>query len=144
MRPIAAALLALALGGCGLISFRKPPTDEELALTHSVRAYYGEVQRAFAAGNAQALSSLFDPSITRPMSKPEIDAWAEKFFADHGRARFHILAFSIDDVGYEKAEVTLKYAVETVDGKGGFAATEHDTLVKREGRWYTRSWERQP
>lgn len=144
MRARALALLPLlaALSGCGFISFRQPPTDDELRLTGEVRAYYAEVQRAFATGNPQALSSLFDASITRPMSKPQIDAWAEKFFAEHGRARFHIMSLEIDDVGHEQAEVTLKYAVEPADGKGGFAATEQDSLVKRGGRWYTRAWER--
>jgi hypothetical protein len=141
-RALAFLALLAASSGCGVVSFRKPPTDEELRLTGEVRSYYAEVQRAFAAGNPQALSSLFDASITRPMSKAEIDAWAEKFFAEHGRARFRILSFEIDDLGHEQALVTLKYAVEPADGTGGFGATEQDSLVKRNGRWYTRSWER--
>lgn len=142
MRRVPLIALLLALSGCGFVSFRKAPTDEEVRLTGEVRAYYAEIQRAFAAGNTQALSSLFDASITRPMSKPEIDAWAEKFFAEHGRARFRILSFEIDDLGHEQAQVTLKYAVEPADGKGGFGGTEQDSLVKRGGRWYTRAWER--
>lgn len=142
-----AALLLSALGllaGCGWISFRKPPSDDELRLTREIKLYYAEIQRAFAAGNPQALSSLFDSSIVKPMSKPAIDAWAEKFFAEHGRARFHILSFALDDVGFDRALVTLKYQVEPADGKGGFGGTEQDTLVKRSGRWYTSSWEKLP
>lgn len=134
--------LAVLLSGCGWVSFRKPPTDDELRLSSEVRSYYTEVQQAFAAGNAQGLSSLFDPSIVSPLTKPQVQAWAEKFFAVHGRARFRILSLTIDDLGLQRAIVTLEYAVETPDGKGGFGGTERDTLVRRSGRWYTAAWEK--
>jgi hypothetical protein len=137
-------IAALSLAGCGWISFRKPPSDDETRLTREVKAFYTEIQRAFAVGNAQALTSLFDPSITRPMTKPEVQAWAETFFAAHGRARFKILSLTIEDIGFLRAVVTLKYQVEPADGKGGFGATEEDTLVKRTGHWYVASWEKVP
>lgn len=133
---------AAGLAGCGWIGFRRPPTDDELRLSAEVRSYYTQVQGAFAGGDAQALSSLFDAGIVAPMTKAQVDAWAEKFFAEHGRARFRILALEIDDLGLQRAVVTLKYAVETPDGKGGFAGTERDTLVRRGGRWYTAAWEK--
>jgi hypothetical protein len=140
MRPLGAALL-LALQGCGFISFAKPATDQEIRLRGELRGYYTEVQRAFAAGNSQALASLFDPSIVRPMNHAEIEAWGEKFFADHGPAKLKIVAVDIRDMGAEHAVVELQYAVEPVRNGGGFSAREMDTLVKRNGRWYVREWE---
>lgn len=144
MRRWVFLLLSVGLVGCGWISFRKPPSDDELRLSEEVRSYYTEVQRAFAAGNAQALSALFDAGIAWPMTKAQVEDWAETFFAEHGRAHFRILELTIDDLGLARAVVTLKYAVETPDGKGGFAGSERDTLVRRAGRWYTASWERGP
>ena len=144
MRRWVAVALSVGLAGCGWVGFRKPLGDDELRLSSEVRAYYAEVQRAFAAGNAQALSALFDAGIVAPMTKPQVDAWAEKFFAEHGRARLRILALTIDDLGLQRAVVTLRYSVVTPDGKGGFAGAERDTLVRRAGRWYTAAWEKLP
>ena len=144
MRPWALLTLAAGLAGCGWIGFRKPPTDDELRLSSEVRSHYVEVQQAFASGNAQALAALFDAGLAAPMSKPQVEAWAERFFAEHGRARLRILSLEIDDLGLARAVVTLKYAVETPDGKGGFAGTERDTLVRRSGRWYMAAWEKAP
>ena len=40
--------LALALGGCGYVSFARRMSDQELLLRSDVRAYYSAVQLAFA------------------------------------------------------------------------------------------------
>ena len=139
-RLLGAALLATA--GCGYVSFRKPMTDDELRLEREIRGYYAEIRAAFAAGNPQSLATLFDPNITSPMSRPEVERWAEKFFAEHGRAHFKIEGFSLDELAFERAVVTLRYRVDTPDGRGGFGGAERDTLVKKSGRWYTAAWER--
>lgn len=144
MRALVVIAASLALGGCGWIGFRKHLTDDEIRLQREVRAYYAEVQRAFAAGNSQALSSLFDPSIVKPMTKKEVEAWAEKFFAENGRGHFKLLSLSLDDLGRERAVVTIRYEVTTPSGKGGFGGSEQDTLVKRSGRWYTAAWVKLP
>lgn len=142
MRPALLAAAALALAGCGWISFQRPPTDDELRLEREVRGYYTQVGTAFAAGNAQALTSLFDPSITEPMTRPEIAKWAEEFFAKHGRAGFKIASIDFEQLAFERAVVTIRYRVTTPDGQGGFEGAEIDTLVKKNGRWYTARWEK--
>lgn len=141
-RTIAACAALLLLSGCRYVSFARPRSDDELRLEREVRAYYNEVRLAFAAGNSQALSSLFDPNITKPMTKAQVDAWADKFFNEHGRARFRIKHFELEELGFERAVVLLEYAVEPSSGHGGFGGSERDTLVKRGGRWYTASWEK--
>jgi hypothetical protein len=143
MRALAVSA-AILLSGCGSIGFQKHLTDDELRLQREVRDYYAQVQRAFAAGNSQALASLFDASIVKPMTKKEIEAWGEKFFGEHGRGAFKLKSLTLDDLGRERAVVTIKYEVTTPTGKGGFGGTEQDTLVKRSGRWYTAEWEKLP
>jgi hypothetical protein len=127
---------------CSYISFQRPPTDDEILLRQSLKAYYNEVQSAFAAGNPAALASLFSPSITRPMTQGEIRAWADKFFAEHGRARFKIKGLEIEELSFVRAVVTLTYSVETPDGKGGFAGTERDILERARGRWSIAAWDK--
>jgi hypothetical protein len=144
MRAGWAILTSFLIGGCGWISFRKPPTDDELRVERELRLYYTEVKRSFAVGNPQALASLFDASITRPMSKPEIERWSEDFFKAHGRASFTIQKFELDELGADRAVVTIRYRVDTPDGKGSFAGVESDELVKRNGRWYIAGWEKLP
>jgi hypothetical protein len=136
------ALIALCLAGCGWISFRKPPTDDELRVERELRLYYTEIKRSFAVGNSQALASLFDSSITRPMSKPEIERWGEDFFKAHGRASFTIQKFELDELGADRAAVTIRYRVDTPDGQGSFSGAETDELIKKSGRWYIAGWEK--
>lgn len=138
------AACALLLSGCGWVSFRKTPSDDELRLEREVRAFYSEIQSAFAAGNPQALASLYDASISKPMTKPEIEAWIEKFFAEHGRGSMSYSSFSIDELGHARAVVTLAYKVETPDGAGNFGGSERDSLIKRGGRWYMAGWQTLP
>ena len=137
-----AVLAAALLAGCGYVSFRKPPTDQEIRTRAELREYYEGVQRAFAAGNSQALASMFDASITKPMSKPQIEKWAEDFFKEHGRAAFRVVKLELDELGPGRAVATLTYKVETPSGKGSFGGTVRDELVKRHGRWYMTAWEK--
>jgi len=141
-RALLLAVTALAFAGCGWISFQRPLSDDELRLERDVRSYYTEVAAAFATGNAQALTSLFDPSITEPMTRPDIAKWAEDFFAKHGRAGFKIVSLDFEQLAYERAVVDIRYRVTTPDGQGSFAGSEIDTLVKKNGRWYTARWEK--
>lgn len=144
MRQLLAALTCLTLSGCGWISFRKPPTDDEIRLRAELKSYYGDVQTAFAVGNAQGLAVLFDPSITTPMTKREIEAWGDKFFGEHGRASFKLEKFELDEMGAGRAVATIRYSVTTPTGKGSFGGTERDELVKKNGRWYVSAWEKIP
>lgn len=139
--PLALALLA---SGCGWVSFGRRMSDDELRLRSEVKSYYGQVARAFAAGNPDALASLFDPSIARPMSHAEVKTWAQGFFAKNGRAGFRVESLEIESIGPAEAVVLLRYRVETPDGKGDFAGTERDTLSRRKGRWYIAAWEKLP
>lgn len=136
-------LAALVLSSCGYVSFERAKTPDEVRLEQSVRAYYGDVRRAFAVGNADALTALFSPSITHPMTQAQIRAWAEKFFSEHGRARMRIDRLDVDELGFVRAVVTLTYRVETPDGKGAFGGTERDVLERRDGRWFVASWDKQ-
>ena len=138
------AILVLFVSGCGFISFRKPRTDDELRVERELRLYYTEIKSSFAVGNSQSLASLFDSNITRPMSKPEIEKWAEDFFKAHGRASFTIQKFELDELGADRASVTIHYRVEPQDGKGAFGGAETDELIKKGGRWYIAGWEKLP
>jgi hypothetical protein len=138
-------LLAAAVGlsSCGYVSFERAKTPDEVRLEQSVRGYYGDVRRAFAVGNADALTSLFSPSITHPMTQAQIRAWADKFFAEHGRARMRVEKLDVDELSFVRAVVTLSYRVETTDGKGSFGGAERDVLERRDGRWFIASWDKE-
>ena len=109
-----------------------------------IRSYYGEVKQAFALGLPEALTLLFSPSITKPMTHEEIRAWAEKFFGDNGPSRFIIEELDIQELGAGRAVVLMKYHVETKSGKGDFRGTELNTLKKKHGRWRMTEWEKLP
>lgn len=141
MRIIPLALLLL-VSACGYVSFGRKVSDDELRLRTDVRAYYDEVVTAFAAGNAETLTSLFDGAIAKPMTREQIAAWGKDFFGKHGPTRFKIEAIEYERLGYENAVVLLTYRVETKDGKGDFGGTERDYLVKRGKRWIITSWEK--
>ena len=134
------ALLALT-ASCGWVSFGRRVSDDELRLRSEVKAYYDEVARAFAAGNAEALAGLFDPANAKPMTRPQIKAWAVKFFREHGRATFKVEKLEFDRLGFESGVVTLTYRVDTLDGAGSFGGTEIDELAKRGRRWVVTGWE---
>ena len=137
---------AAALASCSYftLDFSKPMSSREIALEQEIRLFYAQVQTAFAAGNAEALTDLFFPSITHPMTHEEIRAWSRGFFERNGRARFHIQSFNIDKLSYVNPVVTVKYRVETPSGKDDFGAVETDTLAQLNGRWYIASWDSQP
>ena len=143
MRRLVLCVLALS-AGCGGISFGRRVSDDELRLRSEVRAYYDDVARAFAAGNAEALALLFDASIAKPMTRDQIKAWAVKFFRDHGPAKFKIEKLDFDRLGFQSGVVTLRYRVETLDGKGSFGGAERDELAKRGRRWVVTGWEPLP
>lgn len=134
----------LLLPSCGWVNFSRNVSNDELRLRSEVRAYYDEVARAFASGNAEALSRLYDRAIARPMNREQILDWARIFFAQHGRASFKIDHIEFERLGYENAVVVLRYRVETSDGRGGFSAIERSNLVKRGRRWVVTSWEKIP
>ena len=141
MRAITVLLVSL-ISACGWVSFGRKVSDDELRLRSDVRAYYSEVARAFAGGNAEALTQLFDAPITKPMTREQISAWGKDFFAKHGAASFKVESLDYERLGYENAVVLLAYRVETKDGSGSFAATERDHLVKRGRRWVISAWEK--
>lgn len=142
MRPLWPLAAVALLGSCQYVSFGRRVTDDELRLRAEVKAYYGDVARAFAVGNAQALAALFWPSITKPMTQGQILQWADKFFAEHKSARFRIRKLEFDTIGFTEANVSLAYSVETPGGAGGFDGYEHDKLVRHKGRWYIAQWEK--
>lgn len=135
-------ILAVLLGGCSYVSFRRPATQDELITRGEIKSFYERLTQAFAIGNPDALSSLFSPSITHPMTMEQIRAWSQKFFAEHGKAHFKIQKLDIESLSYINAVVVLTYRVDTPDGKGGFGATERDTLVRSHGQWYVASWDK--
>ena len=137
--PLIAFLLT---SSCGYVSFGRKVSDDELRLRSDVRAYYDEAALAFAAGSADALASLFDAAIAKPMTREQIREWGRTFFADHGPARFKVEKLEYERLGYENAVVLLTYRVETKDGKGSFGGTERDVLAKRGRRWIVTSWEK--
>ena len=138
----AVAVLPGLLAGCLRLGFERRATTEEIVLKAEIRAFYGQVQQAFAAGTPRALAALFSPTIARPMSHAEILAWAERFFSEHGHARFRVERLEFDELGHLQALVTLTYRVETPGGRGDFGGTEQDTLVKTSGRWTISAWEK--
>ena len=127
---------------CGYVSFGRKVGDDELRLRSSVRAYYDEVVQAFAAGNPDALTMLFDGAIAKPMTREQIQAWGNAFFSEHGPASFKIVRVEYERLGYENAVVLLTYRVETKGGRGNFGGTERDTLAKRGKRWVVTEWEK--
>ena len=135
-------IAAVALSGCGYVSFGRKVSDDELRLRSSVRAYYDEVVQAFAAGNPDSLTMLFDGAISKPMTREQIQAWAKKFFTENGPASFKIERVEYERLGYENAVVLLTYRVTTRSGKGNFGGTERDILVKRGKRWVVTEWEK--
>ena len=135
-------LATVFLSSCGYVSFGRKVGDDELRLRVSVRAYYDEVVLAFAAGNADSLTMLFDASITKPMTRDQIQAWGVKFFKENGPASFKIDNVEFERLGYENAVVLLTYHVETKSGKGNFGGTERDVLAKRGKRWVVTEWEK--
>lgn len=146
MKPLALAAALLGAGGlagCGYVSFERPKTPDELRLIQSVHDYYGELGQAFAAGNADTLAELYSPSLSHPMTRAQLRAWAEKFFAEHGRARLVIKRLDVDELGYVQAVATVDYAVETPDGRGDFSGVERDVLERKKGRWAIASWDKE-
>ncbi|MEK7234356.1 MAG: hypothetical protein AAB268_11110 [Elusimicrobiota bacterium] len=139
--PIVAATL---LSTCGYVSFGRKVSDDELRLRSSVRAYYGEVVQAFAAGNPESLPLLFDAAITHPMTREQITSWGKDFFAKHGPANFKVLRVEYERLSYENAVVLLTYRVETKDGNGNFGGSERNFLTKHGRRWVVTSWEKAP
>lgn len=142
MRALLFVAAAALLGACGCVSFGRKVSDDELRLRADVRSYYDEVVQAFAAGNADALTMLFDAAIAKPMNRDQISAWGKDFFDKHGPARFKVESVEFERLGYENAVVLLSYRVETRDGKGNFGGTERDYLSKRGRRWVVTSWEK--
>lgn len=142
MRPLL-LLPLLAFSGCIVPSLRKPPTLEESLKEEGLRNYYLDVQNAFARGDAKALADLFEASIAKPMTYGQILAWGEKFFGEHGPARFHVENMEILELGWRRAVTRLTYRVETKSGRGDFGGVELDTFTRRSGRWLMASWEKE-
>jgi hypothetical protein len=142
MRALFLIAAAAFLASCGYVSFGRKVSDDELRLRADVRSYYDEVVQAFAVGNADALTLLFDAAIAKPMTREQILAWGKDYFAKHGTARFKVDGVEFERLGYENAVVLLTYRVETRDGKGDFGGTERDYLSKRGRRWVVTSWEK--
>lgn len=115
---------------------------EEYAIEEEVKSYYEEFKGVFAAQNAGALTELFDSGISKPMTLPQIRAWAEKFFSENKGVDFHVERIEFLGIGLEKADIRLTYHVTTVGGKGDFGGVELDTLVKRGGKWRISAWEK--
>ena len=143
-RAVLLGLSAALLCGCIRVSFHRSLGAEETALQAEIRRYYWNVAIAFASGDAEALAALYSSSITRPMTQNQIRDWARDFFARNGRARFHVMQLSFDELGYAHAVVTLKYSVEPAKSEGAFGGTETDRLERRSGRWTVASWDRSP
>ena len=137
-------MLILLIPACGWVSFGRKVSQDELRLRTDVRSYYDEVARAFAMGDAEGLTRLFDPGITKPMTREQILAWGKDFFGKHGTASFKIERIEYERLGFENAVVLLTYRVETKDGQGSFGATERDQLVKHGRQWTVTSWEKAP
>ncbi len=137
-------MLILLISACGWVSFGRKISEDELRLRTDVRSYYDEVARAFAMGDAEGLTRLFDPAIAKPMTREQILAWGKDFFAKHGAASFKIDRIDYERLGFENAVVLLTYRVETKDGQGGFGGTERDQLIKHGRQWTVTSWEKAP
>jgi hypothetical protein len=145
MRLLALAA-ALFFSGCSMFSidFGRKITEEENILRADIRAYYDEAAAAFAAGNADLLSELYDPAIGRPMTREQIHAWGVDFFKKYGPARFKVEKIDFERVGHVSAVVVLTYRVETRDGAGSFHGTERDELVKHGRHWAVAAWDKVP
>ncbi len=141
MRIFLLALVCLPLTGCVKLGFNRTQDIRESVRESEIREYYSRLQLAFAQGDSEALAVLFDPAIKKPMTHAQIITWGRKFFSKNGPAHFRIIKLTIDDMGTERAVVTLEYAVETEGGAGDFGGTEIDTLTKKKGRWLTAAWE---
>lgn len=141
MRLLVPALAAL-LAGCGLLKVGPAKPLRQSVAERELRAYYADVQKAFAAGNEAMLADLFDPAITKPMTRPRIREWGREFFGKHGRCRFRILGLELVDLGPGRAVARLTYRVETPGGEGDFGGTEMDVLEKRSGRWRIVEWQK--
>lgn len=134
----------LTLGACVRLDLGRRVSDDEQRLRRELEGYYVDVAAAFAAGSPEALTALFDPAITRPMTAAKIREWADGFFAEHGPARFKIVSLDVERLGYGSAVATLTYRVETRDGKGSFAGVERDEFARKKGRWVMTAWEKLP
>lgn len=141
-----ALLSGLVVAGvaCVRLDMGRKLSDDEVRLRRELEAYYMEASAAFAAGSAEALAALYEPSISKPMTLRQIRDWGVKFFGEHGPARFKVEKLEFDRLGYESAVVTLTYRVETKDGKGDFGGVEQDEFVKKKGRWLMTAWEKVP
>ncbi len=132
----------MLFAACKYVSFNRPATDDDILIKDEIRSYYDKIQSAFVTGNPDALASLFSPSITHPMTFPEVKNWSQKFFAANRNAHFRIDKLTIESWSYINASVLITYKVETPDGKGDFGGTERDALVKEHGQWYISGWEK--
>jgi hypothetical protein len=137
---VAAAVLFAS--GCGGVSFGRRVSIQEYARQEEIKAYYQEVKAAFAARNPEALASLFDAGISKPMTWPQILAWARRFFSENAGVAFHVDKLEFDALGVDRAEVALTYRVTTLGGKGDFGGKELDVVEKRAGHWRIVSWEK--
>ncbi|MDX6768645.1 MAG: hypothetical protein SF051_03875 [Elusimicrobiota bacterium] len=137
-------LVLLAAGACVRLDFGRRVSDDELRLRRELEGYYLDAAAAFAAASPEALAALYDPAITRPMTREKIREWGVEFFGKHGPARFKVEKLEFDRLGYQDAVVTLTYRVETRDGEGSFGGVEQDEFVKKGGRWLMTGWEKVP
>lgn len=131
----------LAASACVRLDMGRPVGDDERRLRREIEGYYLDCAAAFAAGSAESLAALYDPSITRPMDLEKIRRWGQEFFGRHGGARFKIEKLEFERLGHENAEVLLAYRVETTSGEGGFGGVERDFFTKKRGRWLMTRWE---
>lgn len=127
--------------GCGFVSFGRRMSADEVGLRQEVKAYYSSVQAAFAAGSPEALGTLFDGAIRKPMTHQQIEDWGKDFFGKHGPATFRIEKLEIESLGLGQAVVVLTYQVVTKDHAGDFGGVERDWLAKEKGRWRITAWE---
>ncbi len=141
-----ALLLGLIAAGaaCVRLDFGRKVGDDELRLRRELEGYYVDAAAAFAAGSPEALTALFDPAITKPMTREKIRSWAAGFFAEHGQAHFKVEKLDIERLGFVSAVAVLTYRVETKDGKGSFGGVERDEFARKNGRWIMTGWEKVP
>lgn len=142
MRSARLALPMLLLAGCGLVKIGPAKPLRQSVVEQELRDYYAQVQLAFARADEGALTELFDASITKPMTRAQIRAWAKEFFTKNGRCRFVIEDLELVDLGPGRAVARLRYRVVTPGGKGDFAGAEMDVLEKRAGLWRVTAWEK--
>jgi predicted lipid-binding transport protein (Tim44 family) len=142
MRPPLLAAVLLLTAGCGLVKIGPAKPLRQSVAEQELRGYYAQVQQAFARADETALTELFDPAITKPMTRAQIRAWAKEFFTKHGRSRFVIEDLELVDLGPGRAVARLRFRVVTSGGKGDFAGAEMDVLEKRAGLWRVTGWEK--